>query len=110
MDSGLVGTFNQEKALVGAFSVIVKSSQEYLRTAEKLQMTGDVCSPHVTLCWCRLQWAGCCGGCEVARGGVTYRPQSHTSQAQSTASCLPTTIPCSGVDSDTVCCAYQVPS
>ena len=55
---GLVGTFNQEKALVGAFSVIVKSSQEYLRTAEKLQMTGDVCSPHVTLCWCRLQWAG----------------------------------------------------
>ena len=39
---GLVGTFNQEKALVGAFSVIVKFSQEYLRTAEKLQMTGNV--------------------------------------------------------------------
>ena len=38
----LVGTFNQEKALVGAFSVIMKSSQEDLRTAEKLQMSVDV--------------------------------------------------------------------
>ena len=38
----LVGTFNQKKVLLGAFSVIVKPSQEDLRTAEKLQMTGDV--------------------------------------------------------------------
>ena len=38
----LVGTFNQKKALVGAFSVIMKSSQEDLRAAEKLPMTGDV--------------------------------------------------------------------
>ena len=29
----LVGTFNQEKALVGAFIVIVKSPRAYLRTA-----------------------------------------------------------------------------
>ena len=38
----LVGTFNQEKVLLGAFSVIVKPSQEDLRASEKLQMTGDV--------------------------------------------------------------------
>ena len=61
---------------------------------------------------CRGVGAGCsglgsCGGCEVARGGVTYRPQSQHTPARPSPHQAASTPPSpgrSGVDSDTVLC------
>ena len=44
----LVGAFNQEKALVGAFSVIVKTDCETDGSSAALQMSEGLLAAHIT--------------------------------------------------------------